>query len=247
VINIINSKKLIFIVWGIIVIMLVTYFLVYGDVNKAQAKACKSENSECHWNNSQHDCCPGLYCNFWKMDRSEMKYKCEAQPTVTPTAYPTTTPTVVPTSTPTVEPTRQPDPTPTPTVEPTSEPTPTPEENKCEGTDSNGHPCGWSPEPYRSEEYKPPVCTAGIPKPASNPTYERQGESVVIRWLHDGTDITKWALTYGYERDNMPMGIPEIMKEAREVTLNGLQNRTVWVSILGFNGNECESYIVFDP
>jgi cysteine-rich repeat protein len=74
---------------------------------------CKHLNAECLWNESEHDCCPGLGCNYWKSNWKkinghwveEKKYKCEALPTPTNTPMPTSTPTVKPTITPTSTPT----------------------------------------------------------------------------------------------------------------------------------------------
>jgi hypothetical protein len=167
---------------------------------------------------------------------------------VTPTNTPTPTRTPTPTSTPT--PTIVDDcigdcieMTPTPSVRPTEKPE---EPKKCQGESYTGDFCGWSPPVSPQESYSPSVCTVAKPKPASNPQYHK-GEGVKITWEHDGTNIDKWSLNYGYDRHNMFMGIPYLQKEAREVTIFGLQNKTTWVSICGFNGNDCEACVVFDP
>jgi len=108
---------------------------VFLYVSEAQARVipmpCKHVNAECHWNHSQHDCCPGLECNYWK-GIFKKRYKCAVKvtPTATPTRIPTETP--KPTDTPcpslTPTPTEVPEPTsspePTVTLEPTVEPTP---------------------------------------------------------------------------------------------------------------------------
>ena len=121
--------------------------------------------------------------------------------------------------------------------------TPTPTQEPCRDL---GYGCGGSPS-FDPPKYSAPVCTVEVPKQASNPQYHKSNGAVKITWEHDGTNLSKWSLNYGYDKDNMFMGIPYIEKDAREVTLNGLQNKTTWVAICAYNGDSCQSCTVFDP
>jgi hypothetical protein len=176
-------------------------------------------------------------CKRWtQYDLSHASFKLSCvEPSVTPTLTPTPTET---------QECKDCEPT------PTGEPTPTPKEETCEGrgNDAQGHPCGWSEPIWTPPEYKPPVCTVEVPKLASNPQYSRTGDSVKITWEHDNTNLTKWNINYGTDKDNMPYGIPFLPKEAREITLNGLTwNGVTWVALCGWNTDMCQSCLVFDP
>ena len=198
-------------------------WLSYGNTDKVEAQSCKHENAECQINASGHNCCPGLDCNFWKIDKGKAKYKCEA--VVVPTATPTEMP----------EPTQEPEPTEEP--EPSVTVTQTP----------RVHVPG-PQNPFVIPEYHAPQCSVETPKTAENPQYSKVGDAVTVYWQHDGTNIDKWSITYGKGRHDMPYGIPFIQKEARSVTLNGISwTGNVWVSICGYNTDYCESCVVFDP
>jgi hypothetical protein len=196
-------------------------------------------------------------CSRWTqydLSHASFKVNCVA-PTLTPTntPVPTATCTPIPTATSTPEPTAtpvEPTETPMPTpieVEPTKEPeiTEAPKKEECKDV---GYGYNGSPNTDNRVEYNSPVCTVEVPKGAVNPQYNRNGNSVKITWDHDGTNLTKWSINYGTDKDNMPYGVPYLPKEAREITLNGLTwNGTTWVAVCGYNTDQCQSCIRFDP
>ncbi len=199
-------------------------------------------------------------CDRWTqydLSHASFKVDCVAPtPTPTNTPVPTVTNTPIPTATSTPEPTPTDEPTPTevqptptdevrptPTdVEPTKEITPTPEKHEtCEGkgNDENGHPCGWSPEPYRSPEYKPTVCSVSVPlKPTLK--YGRKSNTVVeLTWNENDTNTTHWAISYGLTKDNLIYGIPFLPKESRRIDINGLNSKNWWFQLIRYNTGDC--------
>jgi hypothetical protein len=88
--------NLIWFILGVLIVLGFTWFLSYGNMSKAEAKACKSVNAECNVNDSNKLCCAGLVC----MDKGVPSDtgKCQIQPTATPTLTPK--PTATPTPTP---------------------------------------------------------------------------------------------------------------------------------------------------
>ena len=114
--------------------------------------------------------------------------------------------------------------------------TPTPEQPKTDTTDHN------SPGSYSA-----PTCTVEVPKLASNTQPTRIGDHISVNWQHDGTNISKWSINYGLDKDNMPMGIPSIIREAREVDFLAPWSGHTWIALCGYNGNDCASCTVFDP
>lgn len=171
---------------------------------------------------------------------------CVIPPVATNTPTRTPTPRATNTPIPTIEPTKEPEPTSTPIIEPTVTIEPT--DNPIEPTKE--------PDNYKTPEitdhnsagsYEAPKCNVELPKVASNPQYVRIGDTVRIRWQHNGDNLSKWSLNYGYDRDNMFMGIPFIQREAREIDINGLQKKTTWFALCSWNTDQCENCIVFDP
>ena len=134
------------------------------------------------------------------------------------------------------EDTCDPEVTPTTVPEPTQEPT-----DPCKGVgDVNGHPCGWSSSVSPNTENKPSVCSKSLPTKPSF-TYGRKDTTTVeIKWNENDENTSHWAVTYGYDKDNLPYGIPFIPREARSVVIGGLlPNHVVWIQLWRFNGNEC--------
>ena len=127
-------------------------------------------------------------------------------------------------------------------------PTPTDKPDPCRtGQSYTGDFCGWSPT-NDPPKYNPPVCTVEVPKLAENTQYHRTGNTVGITWEHDGTNISKWSINYGTDKDNMPYGIPYLPGEARQIDLNGLTwGGNTWIALCGFNTNSCQSCRIFDP
>ena len=211
----------------------------------AMAKSCKGENAECKVNASEKECCENLYCKPFNPTSENGKCDWIVQPTATPVP-PTNTPkptkepraTCTPrvTATPTPTEVVEPSVTPTDEPEPTNEPTATPEPRRAEPQEAVVIP-----------EFHAPVCTVEVPKQAVDLKYKRSGNTVNISWQHDGTNITKWSLNFGYSPDNMPMGINYMQKEARSVDLNGITWSPVWVAVCGWNTDQCQSCISFDP
>lgn len=113
------------------------------------------------------------------------------------------------------------------------------EEQKRRGY-SGEHECGWSPEVSPQEKYEPPKCTVALPVRVDPKTMTRiDADTVRVTWEADDTNTTHWALNYGYNKDNLPYGIPYLPKEARSVDINGLGSGHVWFELWRFNGNEC--------
>lgn len=161
--------------------------------------------------------------------------QCE-EPEPSPSSFPSPSATSYPDPSPTDEP------EPSPSDEP--EPSPSQTTDRCE--DIDGHPCGWSPPLYTPPEYKPPVCTVALPDPVT-PKYEAIGAtSVKLSWEADNTNTTGWSLSWGYDKDNLPYGLPDGKKleaNTREYTVNGLQpNTTRWFELARWNGDECVVY-----
>ena len=121
--------------------------------------------------------------------------------------------------------------------------TPTPTQEPCRDL---GYGCGGSPS-FDPPKYNPPVCTVEVPKLASNTQPTRIGDHIRVNWQHDGTNISKWSVNYGLDKDNMPMGIPSIVREAREVDFLAPWSGHTWIALCGYNGNDCASCTVFDP
>lgn len=125
--------------------------------------------------------------------------------------------------------------------QPTDEVRPTPGNGSPEQSTENP---GTSPH----EDYKPATCTVPIPPLPTNPQSTIHGKTLHITWTHDGTNITKWSLAYGYTPHSLLYGIPEIDKNAREVTIDGLDlTRHVWIQLTGYNTGTCGNSVTFDP
>ena len=129
-------------------------------------------------------------------------------------------------------------PTPIPTiVEPTVTSVP-PTDEQCR--QATGHECSWSPDVNYNPSYQPSVCTVALPAKPSF-TYKRvSSDAVQVNWNENDTNTTHWAITYGYEKDNLPYGIPYLSKEVNQVTIFGLNpGATLWVQLWRFNGKDC--------
>lgn len=155
----------------------------------------------------------------------------------TPTRTRTRTPTRTPSRTPTVSVTTSP----TPTVDICQDcisPTVTPEERLA--TPSATIPPGEAPPMWSPPEYKPPVCTVSLPeKPVIESIVRLNDATVRVSWKSGEENTTHQAITYGYDKDSLPYGIPYLPKESRSVDISSLECRNVWVQIWRFNGNEC--------
>ena len=150
---------------------------------QVEAKQCKSLNSECQINDSEHSCCAGLSCL-----NGQGGYKCRT--TTTPTHTPTPTPRHTSTPTPTVTPTS----TPIPSV--TLTPTPTPFEEECDGKCEEVTPtptpevtpepvctgnCG-TPPTFAGSSTNAPQCGSTAPQSVENPHVYRKGDVAVVKW-----------------------------------------------------------------
>lgn len=125
------------------------------------------------------------------------------------------------------------------------EETPAPVVVSCEGigNDADGHPCGWSPPLWTPPEYKPSVCSVALPE-AVTPAYVPVNDtSVKLVWTADDTNTTAWTLSWGYEKDSLPYGLPDgikLTKEAREYTVGNLEPNTIrWFELTRWNGDNC--------
>lgn len=166
-------------------------------------------------------------------------------PTPRPSPTSSPRPSVVPSATPT--------PRPTPSISPRceddcDEPTPSPSALPSASPDTCKENCGWSPTFPHDLKYDPPVCTTEVPKPAENTQYKKDDGNVTVSWEHDGTNLTAWSLNYGKTPDDMPYGIPFMQREAREVTVGGIEwEGELWFALCGYNGGNCQSCKKFDP
>jgi hypothetical protein len=86
---------------------------------------------------------------------------------------------------------------------------------------------------------------ADPPKPVIL-SYGRLGStSVVLNWWPTSVDF--YALTYGYVGEPETMGVPEITKDANQITIDGLQpNRRINTCIWSYKNN-CAARICIDP
>ena len=175
---------------------------------------------------------PLQWCHFWwwwggcyehqatDCEWYEWNGRCPG-PSVTPTI--TITPTIVPSGTP--------------------EATPTGVPVTCEGkgNDANGHECGWSEPLWEPPKYEAAVCTRPLPRNVRIDKIVRKSPTTEeVFWSEPEGNFDFFALTYGYEQHNLPMGIPYIQKEARNVTVNGLHDNVKAIfELWAFNGNSC--------
>jgi len=68
---------------------------------------------------------------------------------------------------------------------------------------------------------------------------------VVLNWWPEAVDF--YALTYGYQNEPETMGVPNISKDATEITIDGLRpNAYINASIWSFKNN-CAVTTTVDP
>jgi len=183
-----QAKILIGVIFGTLLLAFAVFLSVL--IKPVEAGSCKNENAECQWNHSQHNCCPGLDCNFWKEDRGHDKYKCEAtvspspSPSVSPSPSPSPSPSVSPEPSSSPEPSDSPEPSSSPepskSPEPSVEPSPTP-------TPIPGTPEGPKEPGYTNNPGGAPQCQDGmVLQLPGNAHVVRSGSSAIVNWFNTG-------------------------------------------------------------